>query len=699
LKNKKLWQNIEYKLKEFQVLTKQLITEYINKFHQEIILKIDSPEEKHLFFIFRITLENGQIKTVTKIQKLNLDEESKQQIIEYIYDKITTIQDSYFSEPVQSIIISYGIRKGKLEQTSLNLKPITELSHHVFYNNKLPIALLPSHYGRIVYQSEQKDGNFTYLINPSKNIQLLLEVKEGNHYIKYFKNSQLMYEWIDYINLKENSLIREIGKTTIYCKDGEVIWVKVLKSFRKIISKKVNPHLNENFITMDLETIGIIQGNKETLQLYLLCWYDGVKKYTYLINNSIVNQSGVREIIIKAMKDICRKKYNFYKIYLHNFAKFDAIFLIKYLAEIGNCKPIIHNGKIISFSFKYNKITVTFRDSYLLLLGSLDKLSKSFSIENPKGIFPIFWKDINYIGSVPDIKFFPPNLSLKEYEEYKSLYKNKLWSFREESEKYCLLDCISLYQILTKFNNLIYDNFHLNINDYPTLSSLAFGIFRTNYIKETNTTTEVLGHNIGIAMLSGEVARDIRQSYTGGSTDMFIPILPKGKKIYAYDVNSLYPSVMVNCKYPVGNPTYFEGDLFKYQPELFGFFYCKITTPEYLEHPILQVHHKTNAGIRTISPLGSWTGWYFSEELYNAEKFGYKFEVLRGYYFNSGYLFKDYVNDIYNLRLKYPKSDPMNYIAKILLNSLYGRFGMDDNFSETEILSGKDYLVAKLGEG
>lgn len=42
------------------------------------------------------------------------------------------------------------------------------------------------------------------------------------------------------------------------------------------------------------------------------------------------------------------------------------------------------------------------------------------------------------------------------------------------------------------------------------------------------------------------------------------------------------------------------------------------------------------------------------------------------------------------LRLKYPKSEPMNYIAKLLLNSLYGRFGMDDNFMINDIFSIED---------
>jgi hypothetical protein len=36
--------------------------------------------------------------------------------------------------------------------------------------------------------------------------------------------------------------------------------------------------------------------------------------------------------------------------------------------------------------------------------------------------------------------------------------------------------------------------------------------------------------------------------------------------------------------------------------------------------------------------------------------------------------------------LNYSKDDPLNFIAKILLNSLYGRFGMDDNFYTVDII-------------
>ena len=37
-----------------------------------------------------------------------------------------------------------------------------------------------------------------------------------------------------------------------------------------------------------------------------------------------------------------------------------------------------------------------------------------------------------------------------------------------------------------------------------------------------------------IAMLSGQVTKDIRLSYTGGATDMFIPSNNTNELVYAY---------------------------------------------------------------------------------------------------------------------------------------------------------------------
>jgi hypothetical protein len=141
---------------------------------------------------------------------------------------------------------------------------------------------------------------------------------------------------------------------------------------------------------------------------------------------------------------------------------------------------------------------------------------------------------------------------------------------------------------------MIFNLFSLNIHKYPTLPSLAFGIFRSKFLIE-NT----------IPQLSGKIASDIRSGYTGGAVDVYIPKSKPNIKMKCLDVNSLYPSQMQERLMPIGNPTYFNGNIRLIDPNAFGFFYCEVIAPDNIKHPILQTHVKTNKGIRTIAPIGT----------------------------------------------------------------------------------------------
>lgn len=96
---------------------------------------------------------------------------------------------------------------------------------------------------------------------------------------------------------------------------------------------------------------------------------------------------------------------------------------------------------------------------------------------------------------------------------------------------------------------------------------------------------------------------ELKEGYTGGATDLYIPY--SDKPVYCYDVNSLYPTVMAEMDMPVGNIKFFEGDITKIEPNAFGFFECKITAPDNLHKPILQTRVKTGSGERTMAPLGT----------------------------------------------------------------------------------------------
>jgi hypothetical protein len=133
-------------------------------------------------------------------------------------------------------------------------------------------------------------------------------------------------------------------------------------------------------------------------------------------------------MILECLKAIFIRKYKDYKVYFHNMAKFDIIFLLKYLVKIVDVSPIIHNGKIIQLNVKYgpdNQYNITFKDSYLILLSSLDNLSKAFNVDNPKGLFPFLFvnKDnLDYIGEVPNIESFGDKISKDQYLEYSNKF-------------------------------------------------------------------------------------------------------------------------------------------------------------------------------------------------------------------------------------------------------------------------------------
>jgi hypothetical protein len=89
-------------------------------------------------------------------------------------------------------------------------------------------------------------------------------------------------------------------------------------------------------------------------------------------------------MVLDCLKSILIRKYNGYKVYMHNMAKFDIIFIFKYLVKVSIINPVIHNGRIISINLIYGKndeYQIQFKDSYLLLPNSLISLGKAFGIE------------------------------------------------------------------------------------------------------------------------------------------------------------------------------------------------------------------------------------------------------------------------------------------------------------------------------
>jgi hypothetical protein len=165
-----------------------------------------------------------------------------------------------------------------------------------------------------------------------------------------------------------------------------------------------------------------------------------------------------------------------------------------------------------------------------------------------------------------------------------------------------------------------------------------------------------------------------------------------GTNLYYYDVNSLYPYAMKkDIPYEL---IAFHKDLSNYPlKDFFGFCLAEIECPNTVKIPLLPYKHKG----KTIFPKGKWIAVYFSEELKEVIKYGYKVKLINGYEFTKMDLFSDYVDHFYDKKknAKLNKDEASKFIAKMQLNQLYGIFGRKQELIETVNIQ-KKYLIKYL---
>lgn len=630
-------------------------------------------------------------------------------MVSFFKNIILTLSDYYLQIPLYSITFKYFIYDDK---------PVVNKTWKFSKKNKLQSrsystkASFKSDEGLDIYPEKHWKFSPTRslpLNNDYKSWGVFIKVNNNSYTIKPF-NKDYYYEIIqtteDLINIscrigniddlsksKEIFRVRDriINNTqNIYIREylnnkNDVIYLEIYNDNKLILktktiecnfitkANKAKSRKVDNFITLDLETVKI----GDVIKPVSISFYDGVETWSY----NITNFTNFSEILTHGIKDIIQRKYNGYNVYLHNFSNFDSIFLLNTLASISiNLKILKRDSNILNFTLNYgknNQYKLNFRDSFLLIPSSLKDLSKNFEIKDIKDVFPLKFVSIdnlNYKGNVPPIDDFF-NISEDEYKDYLNRFINKEWNMIEELEKYCELDCISLYKVIEKFNEFIWDLFSVDTNSTVTISSLTMKIFRTKF----------LSSNVKLPCITGMIFLDLIKAFQGGAVDIYKPY---GKNITRIDVNSLYPYVMINEEFPGGTPIQFIGD-YRLNPEWkskLAIIEVEVETPIDIKHPVLIVK-KDGVNIR---PLGKWKGWYTSKELENTAKLGYKYKILRGYLFDICRPFYDFVKKIYKLRLDNPKGTPLNLIAKLLLNALFGRFGIKPFLIETEIIESED---------
>lgn len=226
----------------------------------------------------------------------------------------------------------------------------------------------------------------------------------------------------------------------------------------------------------------------------------------------------------------------------------------------------------------------------------------------------------------------------------------------------------------------------------------------------------------------------MRDGFFGGRTEPVKLVVENGQRLHYYDFTSLYPAIQYGwqrgftpetydttkytSEYPIGHPIRIT-EAFLPLEHYFGFVKCKIACPETeLYHPVLPERRDGKLLFDLTTKTGTWT----TVEVLKAIEMGYTVEeVYEVVHFpeRSGDLFKSYVQEFLKIKQQaagwtkigctteeekqeylraYAEQqgitlDPtkiegynpgLYFIAKVCLNSLWGKYAQRDNFTNTQ---------------
>lgn len=396
--------------------------------------------------------------------------------------------------------------------------------------------------------------------------------------------------------------------------------------------------------TADFETTTDIDDCR--VWAYALCEIGNVNNFLYGNN-------------IESFIDFCKNPKENYKIWFHNL-KFDGEYIFSYLLKNGyeliedkkqkkdnsfTCL-ISDTGQFYSieiyFTCKKKKVNkVTIYDSLKLLNFSVDKIAKAFDLPIRK--LKLDYKAYRRIGHI--------------------LTKDEVDYIRNDVE------------IMARALKFMFDEGL----DKMTIGSCALQYYKDNckyFLKY-------------FPVLPYEIDQDIRRSYKGGFT--YLNDIYKGREVgegLVLDVNSLYPSVLHNDKLPFGEPIFFEGE---YKPDKLYPLYIQTFTCifDIKEGKIPSIQLKNNLSFMPNEYIRSSQGQLVTLTLTNIdlELFFNQYEVTDIVYHNGWKfkgiigLFSEYIDHWTEKKIQAKKDNNkvLYLISKLMLNSLYGKFGLNPN--------------------
>lgn len=237
----------------------------------------------------------------------------------------------------------------------------------------------------------------------------------------------------------------------------------------------------------------------------------------------------------------------------------------------------------------------------------------------------------------------------------------------DERSAYCRNDVrilvLAMVQYWTFLNDHDLGNFAL------TRASQSMHAFKHRFMKH-----EIVIHD------DERIIELERSAYFGGRVEAFyIGELPEDDYV-SLDINSMYPYVMQDNMYPIQFIDYRENYPIKELDWVLNKYMAIAEVELETDEP---AYAKRQEG-KLIFPVGKFTTGVSTPGLIYAHKKGHLRAVHKIALYRGARVFNEWVKEIYPLKAKYKEEKNQIYvqIVKILLNSLYGKFGQTEPIEE-----------------
>ncbi len=357
---------------------------------------------------------------------------------------------------------------------------------------------------------------------------------------------------------------------------------------------------------------------------------------------------------------------------------------------------ILHKG-LMEFRRKFKEITDTLNPDLefdALALGTAASLSHSlytnFFMENPDEIPVIddtFINQVSYFRKMwlDECSIFKPQpteiegLALDHYDP-----ESKCGFVYLDCRKVGCYDCFR-----SQYGEIIYDNiatrqvyqtFWAKVREAEKSAFKIYTIYHCKYVQKHKDTVPI----------------NIRAALKGGRTECFQQAYD-GEFSY-FDITSMYPAAMAGhfpalgpgresweCPYPVGMYEYLN-DPPQDIKKIFGVVDVTVTVPPHVSIPPLGIRYND----KFVFPTGTFRGMFCTEEIKFAMSFGAcKVDEIHSAFHwekTSTKLFKKFVLYFIDIKNKSVDNPGLRAIAKLILNTPWGKFVQRTFDNVTEII-------------